>query len=292
MMTLMFQHPGRGVGAEPNRASAALIEKLKNFEGSEDDLKKLLYNEKFFNTRVGRKTKNNQLNMIAYFQDVIPEQLIHEDFDMKNDMWRRTFDVNPKIRKMEFRLFNAPRNAAESALQIKFVRAMMNKALNEDSAVFRGKYDVNINQLAANPETAISEFERLMKELKLDPNEYRSFLTEGLALTKAHMNNPHALPNEEKLALHPEVRDWGQAAEPRAVAIGSEGRRWAGNDVLPEARQWKQHQLEARQVAQVARNSSPAIAGRVDKLTVTGGDSIVSGARCRTAASVVDELLQ
>ncbi len=291
MMTLMFQHPGRGVGAEPNRASAALIEKLKTFDGTEDDLKKLLYNERFFNTRVGRKTKNNQLNMIAYFQDVIPEKFIHEDFDMKNDMWRRTFDVNPKIRKMEFRLFNAPRNAAESALQIKFVRAMMNKALNEDTPVFRGKYDVNINQLAANPETAIDEFERLMKELKLDPNEYRGFLTEGLALTKAHMNNPHALPNEQKLALHPEVQDWGRAAEPRAVAVGSEGRRWAGNDILPEARQWKQHQLEARLVAERARTSSPAIAGRVDKLTIVEGDSIVTGARCRSVSSVMDDLL-
>jgi hypothetical protein len=290
MMTLMFQHPGRGVGAEPNRASASLIEKLKNFEGSEDDLKKLLYNEKFFNTRVGRKTKNNQLNMIAYFQDVIPEEFIHEDFDMKNDMWRRTFDVNPKIRKMEFRLFNAPRNAAESALQIKFVRAMMNKALNENSAVFRGNYDVNINSLAENPERAMAEFERLMTDLHLDPAEYRPFLTEGLALTKGHMNNPHTLTNEEKLALHPEVSDWGHAAEPRAVAIGSEGRHWAGNDVLPEARQWKQHQLEARRVAETARRA-PGIPGRVDKLTVTGGDSIVSGSRCRTAASVVEDLL-
>jgi hypothetical protein len=291
MMTLMFQHPGRGVGAEPNRASASLIQKLKTFDGSEADLKKLLYNEKFFNTRVGRKTKNNQLNMIAYFQDAIPEEFIHEDFDMKNDMWRRTFDVNPKIRKMEFRLFNAPRNAAESALQIKFVRAMMNKALNENTGVFNGNYEVNINKLAENPETAMQEFDKLMRDLHLDPAEYRPFLTEGLALTKAHMNNPAALSNEEKLALHPEVSDWGHAAEPRSVAIGSEGRHWAGNDVLPEARQWKQHQLEARRVAEQARRS-PGITGRVSKLTVTGGDSIVSGSRCRTAASVVEDLLQ
>jgi hypothetical protein len=229
--------------------------------------------------------------MIAYFQDAIPEEFIHEDFDMKNDMWRRTFDVNPKIRKMEFRLFNAPRNAAESALQIKFVRAMMNKALNENTGVFNGNYEVNINKLAENPETAMQEFDKLMRDLHLDPAEYRPFLTEGLALTKAHMNNPAALSNEEKLALHPEVSDWGHAAEPRSVAIGSEGRHWAGNDVLPEARQWKQHQLEARRVAEQARRS-PGITGRVSKLTVTGGDSIVSGSRCRTAASVVEDLLQ
>lgn len=290
MMTLMFQHPGRGVGAEPNRASPQLIERLKNFDGTEQELKELLYNERFFNTRVGRKTKNNQLNMIAYFQDVIPERFIHEDFDMKNDMWRRTFDVNPRIRKMEFRMFNAPRNAAESALQIKFVRAMMNQALNEDVPVFRGNYDVNINRLAQSPDSTITKFEDMMRQLHLDPAEYRPFLTEGLALTQAHINSPLALSNEEKLVLHPEVRDWG-TAERRTTVIGSEGRRWAGNDILPEARQWKQAQLVGRQAGERARRL-PAVEGRVSKLTVTGGDSIVSGSRCRTTAAVVEDLLR
>lgn len=289
-MTMLFQHPGRGVGAEPNTMSQSLIDKLKTFDGTEEELKQLLYNERFFNTRVGRKTKNNQLNLIAYFQDVIPQDFIHEDFDMKNDMWRRTFDVNPKIRKMEFRMFNAPRNAAESALQIKFVRAMMNKALNEDSPVFRGNYEVNTSRLAENPSNAEREFLRTMNDLHLDPAEYRGFYTEGLALNRAYTANPNALSNEEKLRLHPEVRDWGRAVEARAVPVGSEGRRWAGNDILPEARTWKQSQLTARQVAERAR-TAPAIPGRVSKLALTGGDSIVSGNRCRTAASVVDDLL-
>ncbi len=290
MMTLMFQHPGRGVGAEPNRASPQLIERLKNFNGTEQELKELLYNERFFNTRVGRKTKNNQLNMIAYFQDAIPERFIHEDFDMKNDMWRRTFDVNPNIRKMEFRMFNAPRNAAESALQIKFVRAMMNQALNEDVPVFRGNYDVNIERLTAAPDRTITQFDTMMRELHLDPAEFRPFLTEGMALTQAHMNSPLALSNDEKLALHPEVRDWG-TAERRTTAIGSEGRRWAGNDILPEAREWKQAQLVGRQAGERARRI-PAVEGRVSKLTLTGGDSIVSGSRCRTAETVVADLLR
>jgi hypothetical protein len=290
MMTLLFQHPGRGVGAEPNRMSQSLINKLKNFDGTEDELKKILYDEKFFNTRVGRKTKNNQLNLIAYFQDVIPEQFIHQDFDMKNDIWRRTFEVNPKIRKMEFRLFNAPRNAAESALQIKFVRAMMNKALNEDSTVFRGNYEVNTGALAKDPQRAATEFERTMRDLNLDPSEYRGFYTEGLALNKAHIENPSILTNEQKLAMHPEVQDWGRAVEPRTTAIGSEGRLWLGTDVLPEARQWKQSQLQARQFAERARRTS-GVQGRVSKLAVTGGTSIVSGNRCRSADEVIDELL-
>lgn len=290
-MTLLFQHPGRGVGAEPNRVSQSLIDRLKTFDGTEEELKQLLYNERFFNTRVGRKTKNNQLNLIAYFQDVIPQDFIHEDFDMKNDMWRRTFDVDPRIRKMEFRMFNAPRNAAESALQIKFVRAMMNKALNEDTPVFRGNYEVNTGALAQNPQRAEQEFLRTMNDLHLDPAEYRGFYTEGLALNRSYINNPNALSNEQKLALHPEVQDWGRAVEARTVPLPSAGRHWAGNDVLPEARAWRQSQLTARQTAERARAITPAIEGTVSKLTITGGDSIVNGNRCRTAASVVEDLL-
>jgi hypothetical protein len=228
--------------------------------------------------------------MIAYFQDAIPEEFIHQDFDMKNDLWRRTFDVNPKIRKMEFRMFNAPRNAAESALQVKFVRAMMNKALNEDSPVFRGNYEVNTGALSSNPEKAEAEFLRVMNDLHLDPAEYRAFYTEGLALNVAYAKNPNALSNEQKLALHPEVRDWGHSVQPRATPIGSEGRVWAGNDILPEAREWKRVQQEARVVANTER-ARLFPSSRVSKLALTGGDSIVSGNRCRTAASAVEDLL-
>ena len=71
----------------PRRAvevSETLRAKLKNFRGTETELKQLLYNERYFNQRIGRKTRNMQIDMSAYFQDVIPARYIHEDFDMKN----------------------------------------------------------------------------------------------------------------------------------------------------------------------------------------------------------------
>ena len=291
MMSLLFQHPGRGVGAEPNRVTPNLINKLKSFNGTEEELKTLLYNEKFFNTRVGRKTKNNQLNLIAYFQDVIPEEYIHEDFDMKNDIWRRTFDVDPKIRKMEFRLFNAPKNAAESALHIKYVRALLNKALNETDPVFLGSYEVDYEKFAKDPELAMKEFEKNMINLGLDPKEYRPFLLDGLELAKAHTESPKFLSTEEKLKPHPEIKDWKKATPPRSTPVASEGRKWNGQGVEPEAVVYKNNMQKAREVAEDARKTKDPEGKLVKEITVRSS-SIQSGAACSTPAEALNELLE
>ena len=264
VMSMLFQHAGRQVGAEPVKVSQNLINQLKKFDGDERELKQLLYNEKFFNTRIGRKTKNNQLNILAYIQDVIPEELIHSDFDMKNDMWRRTFDVDPKIRKMEFRLFNAPRNAAESALQIKFTKALLNKALNETDDVFINSPHVDYLAMARDPKMAFAKFEKTMKSLGLNASEYKGFLLEGLEVSKNVYDSPSFLPLEEKLSLHPEVADWGKAVEPRANPISSEGRVWSGNDILPEAKVYKQQQMLAREHA-ASLQSQVNFRGKLDR---------------------------
>lgn len=246
MMSLLFQDPRRLLGAEPNTASPELIQKLKNFSGTEDELKRLLYDEKFFNTRVGRKTKNMQLNLIAYFQDAIPEEFIHEDFDMKNQHWRRTFDVEPKIRKLEFRMFNAPRNATESALQIKFTKALMDRALNGSDDVFSDLKNVDYEAFVNNPEMAKTEFEKVMKRLGLDPNEYRAFFVEGMETSKLVQRTNGYEKMKAKLSIHPKIEDWKKSVKPRSArgAVASAGRVWNGEDLLPEAKLFKRILLE------------------------------------------------
>lgn len=291
MMSLLFQHPGRAVGAEANDATPSLISKLKNFDGTEDELKKILYEERFFNTRVGRKTKNNQLNMIAYFQDVIPEKFIHEDFDMKNDLWRKTFDVNPKIRKMEFRLFNAPRNEVESALQIKYSKALLNKALNDTSEVFKGNYEVDYAKFAKDPKKAFAEFEKSLTELGLDPKEYKQFFVEGMELAKTHTESPKILTNAEKLAPHPKISGWGKAVAPRIVAISSEGRKFDGVDIVPEARIYKAEQLAAREAGEASR-AKPIVLGRLKKVLIAAPESIRGGDPCAITAETLNALMR
>lgn len=254
VMSAMFQHPGRLLASEPFDVSPQALEYLKNFSGDEAQLKKFLYDNQFFNTRVGRKTKNSQLNLLAYFQDVIPEEFIHEDFDMKNDIWRRSFDVDPKIRKMEFRMFNAPRNAEESALQIKFARALLNEAFNESTPVTAKNVSVDYERLVANPKWADNRFEHTMKDLGLDPKEYRGFFYEGLENVKNMVDSPLYVPKEVRLAEHPKVKDWKEAVEPRSNPIASEGRTWKGREPLPEAKLYKNKQLMARDAAEEARS--------------------------------------
>ena len=91
--------------------------------------------------------------------------ILHEDFDMKNprDPWRPQFRVNPKIRKMEFRLFDAPIDVYESSLQIKLVRAMLNLALNESTPLEGKVQRVNHEGFSENYERANRALKKCVK---------------------------------------------------------------------------------------------------------------------------------
>lgn len=267
MMSLLFQDPKRQLGAEAIDVSREFIDQLKNFSGTEEELKQILYDNRFFGQRVGRKTKNTQLNLIAYFQDVIPEDLIHEDFDMKNDYWRRTFDVNPKIRKLEFRLFNAPRNAAESALQIKFTRALMDRALNGDENVFNYLNEVDYQRFANDPQYARQEFERVMQRLNLDPDEYRMFFLEGMEKATRMNNNGGFDRMAAKFITYPVVDGWGEGvpARPADRAVGSSGRVWNRQNIAPEARTYRAMLQERARIREAAQVDQPARPGTITR---------------------------
>lgn len=230
VISLMFQYVNRLKSAEPLDIDPAFSRQLANFNGSEDELKKLLYDKQYFNTRYGRKTRYNQLDLSAYFQDVIPEEFITDDFDINSptDPWRRTFRVDPRIRKAEFRLFNAPRDPMESALQIKLVRAMLHKALNEDGQLSGDVQKVDHVGYLKNTDKAYTDLQKLCDDLGLDINDYRPAVAEGLGDTDLATRSSFFETLEQKLANHPKQRGWGQAVEPRSAdnAIGSEGRQW------------------------------------------------------------------
>lgn len=228
VIALMFQHLNRLKSGEPIEISDNLSAALKDFRGSEQDLKQLLYNERYFNTRYGRKSRYVQFDLSAYFQDVIPEEFITEDFDIANPNvpWRRQFRVDPQIRKGEFRLFNAPRDAAESALQIRLVRAMLNKALNEDMPLSGKVQKVDHLAYLKNPTTAFSDLEKMTADLNLNINDYRPAVAEGLSETDLVVRSVFFENLDEKLRLHPKQSGWSQAVSPRQTPIASQGRYW------------------------------------------------------------------
>jgi hypothetical protein len=230
IISLMFQYVNRLKSAEPIDIDSDLARSLKDFNGSEEELKKLLYDKRYFNTRYGRKTRYNQLDVSAYYQDVVPEDFITKDFDINSptDPWRRTFRVDPKIRKAEFRLFNAPRDPMESALQIKLVRAILNKALNEESPLSGAVQKVDHVGYLKNTESAYADLQKLCDDLGLDVSDYRPALAEGLSDTDMATRSLFFEPLSEKLKLHPLQSAWGQSVAARSNdnALNSDGRLW------------------------------------------------------------------
>lgn len=229
IIALMFQHPQRLRSAEPIEIAENIGNKLVNFNGTEEELKKLLYDNRYFNNRLGRKSRYIQLDLSAYFQDVIPPDFIQKDFDIKNDPWRRNFNVDPKIRKAEFRLFNAPSTDSESAFQIRLVRGLLNYALNgssEGELLNWNPQEVKYEAYVKEPGLAFDHLERLAKTIGLDPNDYKRYVLDGLTTTKIYLSSPHYLSLEQQLKNFPKQEGWGKAVKARSAeqAISSEGR--------------------------------------------------------------------
>ena len=236
------------------------MEQLHDFRGTEAELKALLYNERYFNTRVGRKSRYLQLDVGAYFQDVVPPHLLTQDFDLMNDIWRQNFNVDPRIRKMEFRLFDAPRNEVEAALQVKLVRAMLHQALNETAQLPGRVQKVDHEAYVRNPNQAFSDLRELSQKLGLDFEEYRPMLVEGMATSRDVVTGEGYQPLSTRLAQNPKVQEgWGQAVAPRPAgqAIASEGRVWTGEPIA-EALGFDRTRREAQAEAQRLRSDVEA----------------------------------
>jgi hypothetical protein len=169
--------------------------------------------------------------MSSYFQDVIPEEFITEDFDIKSptDPWRRQFRVDPNIRKAEFRMFNAPRDAAESALQIRLVKSMLSKALNEDGALSGTVQKVDHVAYFKDTDKAYSDLQKMCDDLGLSIDDYRPAVAEGISDTDLASRSIFFETLDQKLAVHPKQPTWGQAVDARSAddALGSEGRHWS-----------------------------------------------------------------
>lgn len=263
IIALMFQHINRTHTSEPVEISQTLKNALKDFNGSEEELKKLLYNERYFNTRFGRKTRYIQLDVSAYFQDVIPEEFVTDDFDISNPTvdWRRTFRVDPKIRKAEFRMFNAPRDAAESAMQIKLVRAMLDKAINSSEALDGDiSYKSHLDYVK-KPQMAEDDLKKLCDDLGLDINQFRTATMEGLSISQLETDKIFFRSLDEKMAIHPHQPGWGQAVAARSEenALNSTGRQWVAGPADDLNTMDNSHRIRAALAAQEMReNMIPA----------------------------------
>ena len=255
----MFQHVNRVKTSEPVEVSDNLSQKLRSFDGSEEDLKNLLYEERYFNTRFGRKTRYVQIDMSAYFQDIIPDEFVTDDFDIASPTvpWRRQFRVDPNIRKMEFRMFNAPRDAMESGLQIKLVRAILNRALNETDEVSGTVSKTSHLEYLEEPDKAMEDLKKMCDDLGLDVDEFRPQVSEGLAETDKASRSVFFQNFEEKMVLHPPQRGWGDPVGPRSSenALNSADREWVPGPSDELNTMTNEHRVEAAQEGMRQRQS-------------------------------------
>ena len=230
IISLLFQEP-HTFGARPPRVDTRLALKLRDFRGTEDELKGLLYENRYFNSHRGEKTKYSYINMSYYFQDVIPEGLISEDFDIalnSGDPWRRQFRVDPAERRMELRFFKAPKTPWESALQIRLVRALLDKAFNEDAPLSGVVQRVDNNSYLDDPRRAYDDLGSLCLSLDLDCRDYRPLVVEGLHDAAVYRDYFKFFDRPEEVE-----NGWGRALErarPRDRGIGSQGRSWDGRE--------------------------------------------------------------
>lgn len=200
MIQFLWQHPYRTAAAFPLEMSAGLKEKLNGFSGSWDDLARLLYDERYFNPYVSRKPGYTQLNATALMSGLVPEAY-RGTIDIKNPKteWFPAFGGKGTDR-VELRLFDAPTDEYLAALQIKYIRALLNKSINSAESVgIQKKYGAEDFKKWKEDAGAFSEAAKAhLIDLGLDPKEFLPLLVD------AHQVQQVELPKAKVLVEHPE----------------------------------------------------------------------------------------
>ena len=154
-------------------------------------------------------------------------------------------------------MFNAPRDTMESGLQIKLVRAMLSKALNESDELSGEVQNISHLKYLEEPEKAMTDLEKMCDDLGLDVNEFRPQVAEGLAETDKASKSIFFQTFEEKMVIHPFQRGWGDAVSPRSSenALSSEGREWTPGPADELNTMTNEHRVQAAREAMRQRQS-------------------------------------
>ena len=135
MIAFLWQHPAREKTSIPVELGMNEKRRLNEFKGNWKQLGETLYSIQYYNTFISRKPGYTQLNAVGLMSDAVPEEY-KETIDIKNpdQQWFPSFGGKAGDRT-EFRLFDAPENEVIAALQIKYVRALLNYVWNTDKKI-------------------------------------------------------------------------------------------------------------------------------------------------------------
>jgi len=179
LTAFLFQSPNRTRVAAPAPVRSTFEERLNNFNGTKDELGQLLYEERYFNPYVGRKPAYVQFNFTGMFQDQAPEQYRSAiDIKKPGQKWYPSFAGKASDRA-EARLNDAPEDPFLAALQIKYYRAMLDRAVNFDGALpLERKFTpAEVKEWRERPDLFVKAAEERLKDYGLDPEEFAPALT-------------------------------------------------------------------------------------------------------------------
>lgn len=213
LILFMWMHPFRKHAAHPVPLDPLMPKKIAEFNGSWTDLGKLLYETRYFNAFVGRKPKYVPLNLTSVMTPRVPRMYRDASLDIKNPEMRWFPNFNNVTDRIEFRFFDAPTNQVMAALQIKYVRALLNKTLNSPSAIpLIKRFSSNdYRRWVENPTEWIRDASEHLRDLGLDPAEFEWLLWDSYNNRTNYQEREHQYEIYENF-LPPEVETPGQSA--------------------------------------------------------------------------------
>jgi hypothetical protein len=154
------------------------------------------------------------MDLTGLIAPAVPDAYKKGTLDIKNPKQEWFPDFGTGKDRVEFRLYDAPTNEYLAALQIKYHRALLNKALNSKEPVpYEAKYASNAKESwRADAKAYIEAAEAHLKDLGLDVQEFRPLILEAWETQQAAPAAPRELQRyEDWLAPKKPAR----TAEPR-----------------------------------------------------------------------------
>ncbi|GIL17354.1 MAG: hypothetical protein BroJett040_11050 [Oligoflexia bacterium] len=180
----LWQHPKRKHAAYPVNFTTEMAQKLENFKGDWTDLGRQLYEMRYFNTNIGRKPKYVPINLTALMTDILPVEYLDKSLDIKNPTHEWFPNFNRVYDRGEARFFDAPTDEKMAALQIKYWRALMNKAFNAGQVLkYQSKYSSkDLQEWKEDAGSWKKAVESHLVELGLDPAEFQSLIWDSFMI--------------------------------------------------------------------------------------------------------------
>lgn len=209
IVSFIWQSPVRQRVAIPVERTPEMELAFNEFKGDWNDLALLLYTKQYFNPYVGRKPRYIQFNVTSLITPVAPDAYVGKSIDIKNPEQKWFPEFGTGLGRVEFRLFDAMTDAYQAALQLKYVRALLDYALNKaprSQLVMKSRFTPqDVEFWSKDAREFMNAANEHFEMLGLDPSEYRQLAVEGWLMRTA-WENRQLPPLSRRKKIDPPVK--------------------------------------------------------------------------------------